>query len=392
MYKPLDGLRLLALEQADAGPFATQLLAGLGADIIKIEHDRSHGDHARRMGPYDLGVDDCLYFQTYNRSKRSMTLDLHDRGDRKLFHKLIESADGLVTALRGDVVDKLGLDYPRLKAYRPDLVCAHLTAYGREGPRAHWPAYSAIIQAELGLFHHQPSQDDFDLYPHGAASLDMLAGSLLANGLLAGLLAAHRQGKGCDVDITLFGAGLIQHGYQASWQLNGAQGLEAPRERAQHPSSAPSQVFQTRDGWILIMCQRPKFWAALCQALEKESWLHDLRFRNRVSRRLNAHALQEELEAVFLTGTNTQWLDVLAGKIPIAPVQSFESASHTDFVQDYIQTLDHPAMPDGLRLVQDPIAVNGQVMPAHRAPDLNGDAGEVLDDLLARPARRAATH
>ena len=166
--------------------------------------------------------------------------------------------------------------------------------------------------------------------------------------------------------------------------LNGAKLKPERADRAQHPSAAPSQVFQTRDGWILVMCQRPKFWDALCHVLDCKDWLADPRFDNPAQRRSNAKALEFELQKVIERQTSAYWLECLQGKVPVAVVQSFEEALSDNFVADHIQRVKHDQSAQDLRVVKDPIAINGQVQAGCAAPALNGDAEDILRALLQR--------
>ena len=153
---PLEGCRILAVEQYGAGPWGTQYLADLGAEVIKIENPRDGGDMARPLGPFFLndgsGNADSQFFQSINRNKKSLTLDLQHEKGRALFHEMVKTADAVTCNLRGDVPGKLCLTYETLGKIKKDIVCCHLTAYGREGGRATWPGYDYLMQAETGRF------------------------------------------------------------------------------------------------------------------------------------------------------------------------------------------------------------------------------------------------
>ncbi|MYG26704.1 MAG: CoA transferase, partial [Boseongicola sp. SB0677_bin_26] len=157
MGLPLEGIRVLAVEQYGAGPFGTQHLADLGAEVIKIENRQSGGDYARALGPYFVegakGDDGSLFFQSINRNKRSLTLDLGRSEAQQIFRRLVASADAVANNLRGDVPEKLGLTFDALKSANAAIVCAHCSGYGREGPRRDWPGYDYLMQAETGYFH-----------------------------------------------------------------------------------------------------------------------------------------------------------------------------------------------------------------------------------------------
>ena len=157
---PLDGVRVLAVEHYAAGPYGTLQLADLGADVIKIENRAQNGDPIRQMGPPgDLGELDSLSFQSFNRNKRSLTLDLKHEQGREILGKLAATADALLCNLRGDQPDKLGLTYQHLKQFNPKIVCGLISAYGREGPRRDWPGFDYLMQAETGYLYMSGEPD-----------------------------------------------------------------------------------------------------------------------------------------------------------------------------------------------------------------------------------------
>ena len=155
--QPLAGVRILTVEQYGAGPFCTLYLANQGAEVIKIENPADGGDMARGVGPYffganDPGIGESQFFHSFNANKRSVCLNLAKDEGKRLFRELAATADAVVNNLRGDVPEKLGLNYASLKDVKADLVCAHLSAYGRDGPRKTWPGYDYLMQAEAGWF------------------------------------------------------------------------------------------------------------------------------------------------------------------------------------------------------------------------------------------------
>ena len=155
---PLAGVRIIAVEQYGAGPFGSMLLGDLGAEVIKIENPAEGGDVGRAVGPHFFGPGDSQFFQAFNRNKRSLTLDLKHPEARGVFHDLVRSADATLDNLRGDQPEKLGLTYEALKEVNPRIVCAHLSAYGREGSRKAWPGYDYLMQAEAGIWRSPASR------------------------------------------------------------------------------------------------------------------------------------------------------------------------------------------------------------------------------------------
>ncbi len=380
MHKPLAGLRILTIEQYGAGPYGTQLLASLGAEVIKIENPASGGDSARQAGPYFLGEHDSQFFQTFNRGKKSVALDLKDKGDRRIFERLVESADAVANNLRGDLPAKLKVDYAALATIKTDIVCAHLSAYGRGGEREAWPGYDYLMQAEAG-FLSLTGEPDGPPARFGLSMVDYMTGTMMATALVSAILGARQTGVGCDVDTSLLDTALHQLSYPATWYLN--EGKETERlERSSHPSVAPSQLFKTVDGWIFVMCQLPKFWGAFCEAVGREDLLKNPDFADMAARRAHRRWLQDELDAYLSTATTDHWMDVLGGKVPAAPVYTVAEALDAPDAADLIEIVDHPDKPDGLRLLREPFRINGERPTGARAPKLGEHTREILDELL----------
>src|SRR5437762_11667355 len=219
MLPVLSGLRVIAVEQYGAGPYGSMQLAGLGAEVIKIENPSDGGDMARRVGPFFLGPEDSQFFHSFNRNKKSVTLDLKKPGARAVLHALAACSDALFDNLRGDLPAKLGLTYADLAPANPKIVCAHLSAYGRDGPRPHWPGYDYLMQAETGYL-SLTGEPDGPPARMGLSIVDLMTGLFAAFALVSGVLAARQSGKGRDLDISLFDTALQNLAYLATWYLN----------------------------------------------------------------------------------------------------------------------------------------------------------------------------
>ncbi len=375
--EPLHGVRILAVEHYGAGPYGTQLLADLGADVIKVENPAGGGDISRSVGPYHLGDGDSLFHQTFNRGKRSILLDLNDPDGRARFERLLGDADAVANNLRGDQPRKLRIRYADLAEVKPAIVCAHLSAYGRGNSREGWPGYDYLMQAECG-FLDLTGEPNAPPARFGLSMVDYMTGALLACGLLAAVLRARETGEGCDVDTALYDTALHQLSYPAVWYLNG--GHETRRlPRSSHPSIVPSQLFRTSDGWLFLMCQTPRFWEAFCATVGREDLLHDTRFLDAAGRLAHRGALQDEIDATLRTETTAHWLAVLAGSVPAAPVHGVAGALSNPFAREVgmLNEVEHPAADDGLTMLSSPIRVNGRRGPNRRAP-LLGEHDEEL--------------
>jgi crotonobetainyl-CoA:carnitine CoA-transferase CaiB-like acyl-CoA transferase len=371
---PLEGARVLALEVYGAGPFGSAHLADLGAEVIKIEQRAGGGDVSRAVGPYFLGKDDGHFFQALNRNKKSLSLDLKQAQGKEVLHRLAATADGVMSNLRGDQPEKLGITYRDLAGANPKIVCAHLSAYGRDGARKSWPGYDYLMQAEAGYL-SVTGEPEGPPARMGLSIVDYSTGTTCALALLAGLLAARRTGKGRDLDVSLYDVAMHMLNYPAAWYLN--ENLQTKREpRSAHPFIVPSQLYRTQDGWIFLMAQTQRFWELLCDKLGRQDLKAD--FRDYAARREHRDELTKILDAEFGKRSTAAWLEELQGSVPCGPVYDMAKALENPYFleRDGVQVFDHPDRP-GFKLVASPFRI-GEPLPARPAPKL----GEHTDALL----------
>jgi crotonobetainyl-CoA:carnitine CoA-transferase CaiB-like acyl-CoA transferase len=383
---PLEGIRILAVEQYGAGPFGTMFLADQGAEVIKLENPGDGGDTARDVGPFYFAERDSVFYHAFNRNKKSMTLDLRRDEGRAVLQDLVETADGLASNLRGDVPEKLGLTYAHLQARNPRIVCAHLSAYGRTGPRASWPGYDYLMQAEAGYL-SLTGEPDAPPARFGLSVVDFMTGLGLAYALLAALTAARAAGVGRDIDVSLFDMALANTNYVSAWYLNEGH-IQDRLPRSAHPSITPCQLYRTADGWIFIMCNKEKFWPALCEAVEKPGWASDARFLRFADRLAHRELLTGLLDEVLEKRSTREWLDHFAGRVPAAPVNDIAGALDNPFVTEHgrVQTIRHG---DGgeYRLVAPPVRCADEDPPARPAPALGEHTHALLTELGYEEAR-----
>ena len=378
MTLPLTGTRILASEQYGAGPYGTMFLAQLGAEVIKIEPPKG-GDSARGAGPFYLGQDDSLFYQTFNLNKRSLTLDLRVAEGQKIFRQLAATADAVTNNARGDLPAKLGLTYDALKDISPAVTCVHASAYGRTGERASWPGYDYLAQAEAGFMSVTGAPEDPPTR-FGLSMVDFMTGTMLATATLAGLMEARVSGVGRDWDISLLDAALHQTSYPALWYLN--EGFVTGRApRSAHPSVTPSQTFRTADGWVFVMAQLPKFWTMLADAIGAPHLKDDARFATIPARLENRDALTVILDGIFLQHSTAHWVAALGGKMPVAPVYGIGEALDNPRVADMLDSVAHPDKPDGLRVLANPIKRDGARLPNRASPKLGADTDAILGEI-----------
>lgn len=386
---PLDGVTILAVEQYGAGPFGTMLLGDLGAEVIKIENPVDGGDMSRGVGPFFMEDGSSQFFHSFNRNKRSLTLNLKAPEGQELLHKLIAQSDGLLDNLRGDLPEKLGLTYEDLKEVNPKIVCAHLSAYGREGSRKDWPGYDYLMQAEAGYL---SVTGDPDGAPErfGLSVVDLMTGLMTVFGLVSGIVGARASGKGMDVDVSLFDTALHNVGYLASWYLNSGhvQGREA---RSSHPSLTPSQLYRTKDGWLFVMCNKEKFWPVLARQLGHDEWADDPRFSTFKARLENRTLVTEMLDEVLMQRTTAEWLEHLSGVAPVAPVFDVKEALENPFVEEQgrVGPFTDDKGEEKVRMLTGPVRVAGETLPNKAGPKLGADTDAILDRIGVDAEERA---
>lgn len=390
MTLPLDGVRIVSIEQYGAGPFGTQHLADLGADIIKVENPADGGDVGRHVGPYFFEPGDSHFFQSFNRNKRSLTLDLKTPEGQQVLRKLAARSDAVFNNLRGDLPERLGVTYDALKDVNPALVCAHLSAYGRSGPRKSWPGYDYLAQAEAGYL-SLTGEPEGPPARFGISIIDMMTGTMAALATVSAILGARATGQGRDIDTCLFEVALHNLSYLGTWYMN--DGIRTERQpRSAHPSLTPSQLYRTGDGWIFIMCNKEKFWPVLAQAIGRPDWADDPRYADFKSRLENREQLTRELDGILSARSTAEWMEIFGGKVPAAPVYDVAQALDNPYVKDqeFITEVAHPVR-GTIRTLACPIRVPGETLPARPAPRLGADTLDILQS-LERPDDRRIPH
>ena len=377
---PLAGVRVLTFEAFGAGPFGSMYLADLGAEVIKIENRVQGGDATRGMGPYFLGEHDSHFFQTFNLNKRSVCLDLKTSDGQAIFRKLVAKSDAVLNNLRGDQPDKLGLTYAALRECNPRVVCAHLSAYGRDNERRAWPGYDYLMQAEAGFLHvtGEPGTTPARM---GLSIIDFMTGITTALALVSALFGAARSGLGRDIDVSLFDVALHQLSYPGTWYLN-EKLVTGRAPRSAHPSATPVQLFKTADGWIFIMCMTEKFWQELLKVIDAPHIAADPRFATVSLRREHRDELTPLLDTEFERDTTAAWLAKLQGLLPAAPVYDMAQALENTFplANGMIRNTPHPKRPD-FRSFANPIRLDGERLPARSGPALGADTDAVLQEI-----------
>jgi crotonobetainyl-CoA:carnitine CoA-transferase CaiB-like acyl-CoA transferase len=391
---PLAGLRVVAVEQYGAAPFGSLYLADLGAEVIKVEDPGTGGDVSRYIPPGQAGQE-SLFFEAFNRGKRSIELDLKNPAGRAVFERLVAEADAVLSNLRGDQPARLRMTYEHLSRVNPRIVCVALTGYGRTGPAATLPGYDALIQAEAG-WAALTGDPDGPPTKSGLSLADYIAGLTASLGLLAGVLEARATGRGRDLDTNLYDSALAMLSYPATWYLS--SGFRTTRlPLSAHPSVIPFQFFRTADGYLAVACPKEKFFTALVGAMDLPEVAGDPRFSTFAARSDHRAELLGVLEARFLERTTAAWLERLRGAVPIAPVRSMEEALDVGELErrGMLAVYDHPAF-GTVRSVGLPIDVAGYEPSYRRGPQPGEDTAPLLarlgytDEEVAELARAGA--
>jgi crotonobetainyl-CoA:carnitine CoA-transferase CaiB-like acyl-CoA transferase len=377
--QPLGDIRVIAVEQYAAGPYGTLHLADLGADVIKIEPPG--GDVGRHVPPYTIG-NDSLFFQSLNRNKRSVGLDIASPAGREVLRDLVAHSDGVYSNLRGDVPRKLGITYLQLKDVNPQIVCCSLSGYGMTGPRAAQAGYDYMIQGLAGWM-NLTGEPDSTPTKTGLSVVDFSAGLASALALIVGIHAARRDGVGCDCDTSLFEVALSMLNYQATWHLS-AGFVPAKVARSSHPTLVPFGMFPTADGWIVAGGSKEKFWRRMVSVLGAPELIADPRFTTFQTRLENREVLLPLLDELFRAGTTAMWIERLEqGGVPVAPINTVAEALSDPQVRDREAVFEqhHPSFgPVGQ--VASPVRVGNERPPRRLAPELGADTWDVLTELL----------
>jgi crotonobetainyl-CoA:carnitine CoA-transferase CaiB-like acyl-CoA transferase len=380
-------VRVLAIEQFGAGPWGTLQLADLGAEVIKIEDPAAGGDISRYIPPFQSG-EDSLYFEAFNRNKRSLSLDLRHPDGPEVFRDLAAVADVVFSNLRGDLPHRLGLTYGQLKEVNPRIVCCSLTGFGSDGPRAAEPAYDPTIQALAGWMSRTGAPEDPPL-KSGLSLVDFSAGHLAAISILAGLWRARREGVGCDCDLSLFEAALSQLNYLAAWSLT--EGFVPPRRAGSaHPTIVPFQSFATADGYLVVACPKERFWEGLCRAMRRPDLASDPRFGDLAGRHAHRETLVPILEAELARRSSADWLPALAAEgVPCAPINGVAEALADPQVaaRGFAVAVQHPRLGRVGQLAS-PLRVGEERLPLRPGPARGADTVEILRELCGYPEAR----
>jgi len=393
----LGHIKVLDLSRVLAGPWCTQMLADLGADVVKVERP-GVGDDTRHWGPPFLkdgqgrDTDQASYFTACNRNKRSMTIDMAKHEGQKLIRQMAVQSDILVENFKVGGLRQYGLDYASLKDLNPRLIYCSVTGFGQDGPYAERAGYDLMIQAMSGMMSITGRGDDVPgggPQRVGVALTDIFAGVYACAAILAAMEVRHRTGLGQHIDMALLDVGMAILGNQAAGFLN--TGQIPQRQGNSHPSLAPYQDFQTQDGAMLLAIGNDGQFARFCQVAAHPEWTADPRFASNTLRVRNREALVALMQAVTRTRSTAQWIAALEDKaVPCGPIndigQAFDDAQVKArglvVKQPLSPTANAKATVQSIATVASPLRLTSTPPVLRRAPPMLGEhTEEVLAEL-----------
>ncbi|OLN88026.1 Succinate-hydroxymethylglutarate CoA-transferase 3 [Colletotrichum chlorophyti] len=388
---PLEGYRVLDMTRVLAGPYCTQILGDLGAEVIKVEHP-VRGDDTRAWGPpyatYKAsssrqGPGESAYFLAVNRNKKSLALNFQHPSGTEILHRLVAKCDILVENYLPGTLKKYAMDYDTLRAINPRLIYASITGYGQTGPYAQRAGYDVMVEAEFGLMHITGSRDG-EPVKVGVAVTDLTTGLYTSNSIMAALLARGRTGRGQHIDVALSDCQTATLANIASSCLISGK-KDSGRWGTAHPSIVPYKSFKTKDGDILFGGGNDRLYGILCEGLGKPEWKDDPKYKTNAQRVANRVELEALIEEITVNRTTGEWLQVFEGRgMPYAAVNDVQGTlehEHTK-ARNMVVEMEHGDC-GPIRMVNTPVKYS-ESEPAIRTapPTLGQHTHDVLEEHL----------
>ncbi|AVS82604.1 CoA transferase [Paracidovorax avenae] len=378
---PLEGVRVLDLSRVFAGPLCGQVLADFGAEVVKVEHP-GRGDDTRDWG-MRIGKTETTYYNSMNRNKRSITLDLQSPEGAKIVHQLLPQFDVVIHNFKTGGAEKLGLGYEQLKAIKPDLIYCAVAGYDVTGPEAKRPGYDLVIQGETGLMALNGEAGQPPL-KFGVAVVDLMTGMYAAQAVLAALFQRSRTGRGRLIEMALYDCGLMVTGY---YGLDAMQlGHDPARYGNAHPSIVPYGMFEAADGPLIIAVGNNAQFDKFCrQVIERPDIVEDPRFATNVQRAKNRQEIGPMLTELIRAFPRDVLLErMTACGIPCGKVAGLHEALTSERTRrgGLLQDMPHPVV-GTTPVFAPPYRIDGQRLPIRHAPPTLGEGTrEVLQRLL----------
>ena len=388
---PLTGLTVFDLTRVLAGPTCVQMLADLGADVIKIEKPGSGDDTRGFAPPFMPGTKESAYFVGVNRNKRSVTLDIATPEGQAIAKELVGQCDILVENFKVGTLSRYGLGYEQLHATQPGLIYCSITGFGQTGPYAPRPGYDGLVQAMGGVMSLTGEPDGLPMKV-GIPVADVFAGLYGCIGVLAALRHREATGQGQQIDIGMLDTHVAWLANQGMNYL--ATGENPKRLGNDHPNIVPYQVFPSADGHIVLSIGNDPTFARFCNGFGLEHLLQDERFATNAARVTNRQLVTDTLTPVLQGQPTDWWVDRLeAAKIGCGPINTLEKVFADPHVQarGVVVQMPHPASPDGVKVIANPVRLSETPADYHLPPPMLGEhTDHVLGERLGFSADKLA--
>ena len=379
MAAALDKIKVVDLTRTLAGPFCTMLMGDMGAEVIKVE-EPTGGDETRKWTPFVNG--ESTQFLTFNRNKRSLSVNLKEREGLKIVQDLAADADVMIESFRAGTLDRLGLGYEAIKKTNPGVVYCSISGYGRTGPMADMPGYDLLIQAYSGLMSLTGDPEGSPLRI-GFSLVDLFTGMMAYGTILTALRQRDQTGKGQWVESALLDGQVAALSYHATGFMG--TGVEPKRMGSGHPSLVPYQSFSASDGQFIIGCANQGLWERMCRAIGQDAMLDDPRYTTNTDRVEHRAECVGELSALFAQKTTAHWVDLIVeAGVPCGPINTVADVVSNPQVlaRNMIAEVDHPNIPN-LKFPGSPLKLTDSPATIRRVPPMLGQhTDEVLKELL----------
>ncbi|PKB77064.1 MAG: formyl-CoA transferase [SAR202 cluster bacterium MP-SAtl-SRR3965592-G1] len=386
MAAALDKIKVVDLTRTLAGPFCTMLMGDMGAEVIKVE-EPTGGDETRKWTPFVNG--ESTQFLTFNRNKRSLSVNLKEREGLKIVQDLAADADVMIESFRAGTLDRLGLGYEAIKKTNPGVVYCSISGYGRTGPMADMPGYDLLIQAYSGLMSLTGDPEGSPLRI-GFSLVDLFTGMMAYGTILTALRQRDQTGKGQWVESALLDGQVAALSYHATGFMG--TGVEPKRMGSGHPSLVPYQSFSASDGQFIIGCANQGLWERMCRAIGQDAMLDDPRYTTNTDRVEHRAECVGELSAVFAQKTTAHWVDLIVeAGVPCGPINTVADVVSNPQVlaRNMIAEVDHPNIPN-LKFPGSPLKLTDSPATIRRVPPMLGQHNEeILEEAGYSPEKIA---
>ena len=377
MAAALQNLKVIDLTRTLAGPFCTMMMGDMGADVVKIE-EPNLGDETRSWTPFWNG--ESTQFLSFNRNKRSLSLNLKEQEGVDIVLGLAGNADVMIESFRGGALDRMGLGYEAVRQINPGIIYCSISGYGRTGPMAEMPGYDLIIQAYSGLMNLTGEPDGMPLRV-GFSLVDLFTGMMAYGSILTALRHRDNTGQGQWIDTSLLDGQVAAMSYHATGYMG--TDVEPKRMGSGHPSLVPYQSFPASDGYFILACANDGLWERACRAVGRSDLLEDPRFKTNTGRVEHRSECVEIFNQMFLTDTVAHWVELISGAgVPCGPINRVSDVINDPQVKarNMLAEVPHPNVPN-LRVPASPLKLTETPASIRRAPPLLGqDNQEILTE------------